>query len=87
MLLLMDEYRHNNVKECPVSVLYSTEEYMDDENPYVRFRKMFLVKGMNLDSFRVKPAKVLFDGHIGGLISLKESEFKQNLHSILNSET
>ena len=51
MLLLMDEYRHNNVKECPVSVLYSTEEYMDDGNPYVRFRKMFLVKGMNLDSF------------------------------------
>ena len=45
MLLLLDEYQHQYVEECPASVLASTEEYMDDGNPYVRFRQMFLVKG------------------------------------------
>jgi len=85
MLLLLDEYQHVYVEECPASVLASTEEYMDDGNPYVRFRKMFLVKGTNLDYFRVKPAKALFDSYIGGLASLKESEFKQSLQSILKT--
>jgi hypothetical protein len=44
---------------------------------------MFLVKDTNLDYFRVKSAKALFDRYIVGLISLKESEFKQSLQSIL----
>ncbi len=95
MLLLLDDYQHVYVEECPASVMDSTEEYMDRGNDFALFAKLYISKGRNSDCFKLQEAVSMWYDFVSAAAEAgqrvqgrerpEKEEFRQGLQTVLKT--